>query len=365
MIMAGGAGTRLWPMSRANRPKQLLPLIQRDDPAEPAPSSLLAIAAARLDGLVPPTHRYICTGERYRDQILASVPGFGDEQILGEPMGRDTVNAIALAAAVFETLDPDAVFAVLTADHLIEPADRFARAMEVGFELVRADPARLVTFAITPTHPATGFGYVKRGQPLDDSPLAFAVESFVEKPDLARATGFVESGDYGWNSGMFVFSARTFLDLLGEHVPQSLAGIRRIQQAWHTPERVAVLDEVYPTLPKVSVDYGIMEPAAKAAAPICGVTMDVSWLDIGSWPSFAQTLNADSSGNRIAPGTNAVLVESRDNLVVAQAGDEHTIAMLGCEGLVVVRTPDATLVMPADRAQDLKALYAQLPDELT
>jgi len=348
-------------MSRADRPKQLLPFIQ----GEGGPRSLLAIAADRLDGLVPADRRFICTGERYRDQIRASLPGFGDAQILGEPVGRDTVNAIGLAAVIFEQLDPDAVFAVLTADHIISPQDRFSEAMEVGFSLVEDDPARLVTFAITPTHPATGFGYVKRGATMDASPLAFAVEQFVEKPDLARATAFVESGAYGWNSGMFVFSTRTFLRLLGEHVPQSLAGLREIQQAWETPDRVAVLERVYPLLPKDSVDYGIMEPAAGGGSPICGVTMDVSWLDVGSWPSFAQTLPADELGNRVAPGTGTVLVDSSDNLVVAAGDDEHTIALLGCSGLVVVRTPDATLVMPADKAQDLKALYGVLPDRLT
>ena len=233
MIMAGGSGSRLWPMSRAATPKQLLPLIVGDDGS---PTTLLALSASRLAGLVEPERRSICTGERFRAQVREAAPGILDEMILGEPMGRDTVNAVALAAAAFEKRDPDAVFAVLTADHVIEPNDVFQRCVRTGFELVEDDPRRFVTFAITPTYPATGFGYVERGDVIDGREGAFEVARFVEKPDLARATEYVESGNFGWNAGMFVFHAGAVLDALERFVPESHAGIREIQRAMGTPQ---------------------------------------------------------------------------------------------------------------------------------
>ena len=230
MIMAGGAGTRLWPMSRADRPKQLLKFIEQ--PGDAQPRSLLEIAALRLEGLIAPEQRFICTAEAYRGAIRASLPEFTDDRILGEPMGRDTVNAVGLAAAVFQKLDPDAVFAVLTADHIIQPREKFASLMDLGFRLVETDPSRLVTFSIKPTYAATGFGYVERGMPLPPIPgsdnLAFRVARFVEKPDLPRATAYVQSGVFGWNSGMFVWKAATFLNALKQFKPESFEGLMKI-----------------------------------------------------------------------------------------------------------------------------------------
>ena len=182
MIMAGGSGTRLWPMSRKARPKQLLPLI--------GGKSLLEIAATRLEGLVPLKNRLICTGEMYRGAIRRVLPDFSDEQILGEPMGRDTVNAVGLTAAVLMKQDRDAVFAVLTADHLIEPQREFVRAVELGFKVVENDPSRFVTFSIKPAFAATGYGYVERGEPLSGFAEAFKAGRFAEKPDLATADSF-------------------------------------------------------------------------------------------------------------------------------------------------------------------------------
>ncbi|MBK7404255.1 MAG: mannose-1-phosphate guanylyltransferase [Phycisphaerales bacterium] len=283
MIMAGGTGTRLWPMSRKALPKQLIPFVFREN--SPTPCSLLELAAARLEGLVPPERRTICTGERYRTEIERALPEFRGDRILGEPEGRDTINAVGFGAAVFGASDPDALFAVLTADHIIEPDSVFREAMDLGFRLVEADPSRLVTFAIKPTFPATGYGYVQRGEAVAGfDARAFRVREFKEKPDLATATRYVESGEYGWNAGMFVFHAATFM-LLEQYHPINAAGLRRIASVWDGPERARVLTEVYPTLPKTSVDYGIMEPASRDdSVTICGVDMDLSWLDVGSWP---------------------------------------------------------------------------------
>ncbi|MBX3358399.1 MAG: hypothetical protein KF745_08220 [Phycisphaeraceae bacterium] len=377
MIMAGGSGTRLWPMSRKERPKQLLPLIPRDGGA---PVSLLELAAHRLEGLIPAERRYICTGEQYRHAIKSVLPEFSDDRILGEPTGRDTVNAVGFAAAVFNRIDPPtakdpgAIFAVLTADHIIEPENAFRERMDLGFRLVEADPARLVTFSIKPTYAATGFGYVERGAPITDtadpararSPQAFRVARFVEKPNAQRAQAYVESGHFGWNSGMFVFSAATVLDCLKRFKPESHAGVMRIAEAWGTPRQRAVLDEVYPTLPKISVDYAIMEPASRDhAVSIATVVMDLSWIDVGSWPSYGETLQPDATGNRRGGegGSSSIILQGRNNLVVSD-NPGHTVSILGADDLIVVHTRDATLVMPRSKAEELKSLHAVVDENL-
>lgn len=362
MIMAGGSGTRLWPVSRDGEPKQLIRFIRR--PGDNRPVSLLEVAAERLEGLVPDERRFICTGEKYRAIINERLPSFTDDRILGEPMPRDTVNAVGFGAAVFGKDDPDAVFSVLTADHLIQPQDVFAKAMDIGYSIVENDPTQLVSFGIKPTHPATGFGYIENGGDLPGTDgLGFKVAQFVEKPPLEKATEYLKAGTFSWNAGMFVFHAQTFMGLLERHQPESYAGLMKIRAAWGTDRQRAVLDEVYPTLPKISVDYGVMEPAATdPAVSLAGVRMDVEWLDVGSWPSYGETIDPDAAGNRASGGPVAIH-DSSNNLIVSDDPD-HTIALVGCEDLIVIRTDRATLVMPKDRAQDIKALHAELPDEL-
>ena len=343
-------------MSRLARPKQLVPLFPE--------GSLLGISAARLEGVVPPERRWICTGERFRDAVREGIPGLDDRRILGEPVGRDTVNAVGLTAAVLHAEDPDAVFAVLTADHLIEPQSVFADRLEAAFELVEADPSRFVTFAITPTHPATGFGYVQQGEEIEGHSDCFLARRFVEKPDLETAKGFLEAGDYGWNSGMFVFHAATVLDALGRYEPEIRAGLDRIAAAWNTPQRDAVLGEVYPTLRKVSVDYALMEPASNDdRLSICVVPMELSWKDVGSWPSFGETIDPDENDNRIAPGTDCTNLDS-SGLLVASDEPGHRICTIGCEDLVIVHTRDATLICRAEDAQKVKDMAGIVPEEL-
>lgn len=383
MIMAGGAGTRLWPMSRKDQPKQLIRFITRE--GDSRPHSLLELADRRLKGLIEPSRRYICTAEAYRDAIRTQLPSYKDEQVLGEPAARDTVNAVGFAAAVLAKEDKDAVFAVLTADHVIEPEDDFRERMDLGFRLVENDPHRFVTFSIKPTYAATGFGYVERGTPVRDKKHgkhpaidgvkehAYQVARFVEKPDLPHAQVYVKSGDFAWNSGMFVWKASTFLEALEKFKPESYEGLMKIQAAWGTKKARSVLESVYPTLPKTSVDYAVMEPASKLALKsagkgdearfsVCTVQMDVRWLDVGSWPSFAETVPADKSGNRATGTGEAVLLGGKNNLVVTTKG--HTVAVLGCEDLIVVQTDDATLVMPRNKAEELKALHGMVNDQL-
>jgi mannose-1-phosphate guanylyltransferase len=379
MIMAGGAGTRLWPMSRKDRPKQLIRFIQRDGKGVgKEPTCLLAVAARRLEGLIPLGNRYICTAEAYRDIVSEELPGYKDDQIVGEPEGRDTLNAIGLMAAILEKEDPKAIFAVLTADHIIEPDSVFKERMDLGFRLVEDDPRRLVTFSIKPTYAATGFGYVERGSGIRGvegaEKLAYHVARFVEKPDKPRAEAYFRSGEFSWNSGMFVWKAATFLEAVKKYKPESYEGLMQLREAWGKRGFKSAMEKIYPTLPKISVDYAVMEPAAKDAQKddgkdkknrlsVCTVQMDVKWLDVGSWPSYAETLDADKEGNRHA-GMGASVLTLCKGTTVVNAEKGHTIAVLGGEDLIVVHTKDATLIMPKAKAEELKKLHGLVDERL-
>jgi mannose-1-phosphate guanylyltransferase len=356
MIMAGGSGTRLWPMSRKNRPKQLLPFI--------GGRSLLEIAAGRLSGVVPQDKRLICTAESYRDVIRRSLPGFSDDQILGEPMGRDTVNAVGLTAGVLMMRDPHAVFAVLTADHLIEPQEEFARKFDLGFRLVEDATSRFVTFSIRPTFPATGYGYVERAGAIAEFPGAFKAGRFAEKPDLATAESYLAAGTFNWNSGMFVFHAARFMEALERYLPANHQGLMEIAQAWDSAKRQAVLDRIYPTLKKISVDFAVMEPASKDPQQpfsVCTIPMNVSWMDVGGWNSYGETLPADAEGNRSNAKTTHL--NSRHVLAVSDQPD-HTITTVDCQDLIIVHTADATLVCPRGSAERVKDLAGRVDPSL-
>jgi len=351
MIMAGGSGTRLWPMSRGSTPKQLIGLF--------VGKSLLEIAAERLNGVVEPSRRWICAGQQHAELICETLQ-LPASQILGEPEGRDTLNAVGFTATVLHKLDTDAVFAVLTADHIIRPQEEFARCLDVGFSLVEEDPSRFVTFGITPTTPATGYGYVELGDAIGEN--AYACKRFVEKPDAKTAKEYIASGNFAWNSGMFVFHAGTFLDALQRMQPESATGLQKIGDNWGTDKQQEVLDEIYPTLPKISVDYGMMEPASDDdSISIVTVPMQVEWLDVGSWPSYGDTLDADTDGNR--SDTTVVNLDSTNVLSVSD-DPSHTIATIGCKDLVVVHTGDVTLVFPASEAQRVKEMHAVVDPSL-
>ncbi len=351
LIIAGGSGTRLWPLSREALPKQLIPFIDG--------KSLLEIAYNRLDGLIPPERRFICAGERHATAILDAVPGLSMENFVGEPTGRDTLNAVGLGAAIIARTDPDAVIAVFTADHIIRPIDQFQEIIEQGFDLAERHPETLVTFGIAPTQPATGYGYLELGESINGT--ARVVKQFKEKPDEATAKTYLAAGPdrYLWNSGMFVWRAATLLDCIRRFEPDNAPGLARVAAAWGGPNQAAILGNVYPALRKVSVDFAVMEPASRDPQfRVAAVPMPLEWLDVGSWPMFAETCPHDEQLNARAAERH-VLIDTRRTLM-ASSDPNHLIAAIGCEDLIIIHTPDATLVCRADRAEEIKKVYGMV-----
>lgn len=348
VIMAGGSGTRLWPLSRQGTPKQLLPLI--------GGKSLLRLAFERSLASVPAERVWVVTGQAYEDQVAGMLPEVPVEQILGEPIGRDSLNAVAWPAAVLARLDPDAVIAQVTADQVIEPIDIFAARLETAFAVAEADPGALVTLGVVPTSPHTGYGYLHRGELLPSFPGAHHVLGFTEKPALEVAEAYLAGGEYWWNAGMFVWRAATVLEQLRELVPATYEAV--LELAAH-PARLA---EIFPTLAKNSIDYAIMEPVSRGEATghVIAVGLDVDWRDVGGYASLAEVLTHDSAGNAVS-GT-VVGLDAHDNIVV-NSDPSGVVGLIGVSGLVVVRTPQATLVVPIAEAERIKALVASVTAE--
>lgn len=346
VILAGGVGTRLWPVSRSARPKQLLEVV--------AGKSLLQLAFDRLAAVLPAEQIFVCASVAHSELIQANLPELLAGNLIGEPCGRDTANAVGLASAVLGKDDPDATIAFISADQIVEPVDAFATALRAAYQLSEEYDDSLVALGIVAASAHTGLGYIERGEPLELAD-SYRVASFREKPDAATAREYIASQRYYWNSGMFVWRARVVLNELKAHLPQSYQVLSQIADSWSTSRRGQVLDELYPKLPKISIDYAVMEPAAQGRghARVLVVELNSSWLDIGSWQVFGGTLDTDDAKNAVQATT--VLVDSAGNVVVSDQ-PEHLIAAVGMHDMVVVHTSDVTMICPKNDSERIKQL---------
>ncbi|HSO33085.1 MAG TPA: mannose-1-phosphate guanylyltransferase [Labilithrix sp.] len=346
VIMAGGAGTRFWPASRALRPKQLLPL------AGDSEETLLASTVRRLAPLVTADRVVVVTGEHLAEATAKAVPGVPRSQILCEPAPRNTAPCIAWATAAIARLDPDAVVAVLPSDHFIANEQEFRNVLDRALQT--AASGRVTTVGIVPTRPETGYGYIEVGEEIDVKTGAKTVARFVEKPDRARAEQFLSGGKHLWNAGMFFFRASDMASLVAQHLPELAAGVSKIDEAARAGDGTAVLKAIFPTLPSVSIDHGVMEKAAGLAV----VPGEFGWNDVGSWQSAWELGAPDASGNALAPG--AIAIDAKNNLVRMLGGGKKVVALVGVNDLVVVETEDAILVIPRERAQDVRLVVEAL-----
>jgi mannose-1-phosphate guanylyltransferase/mannose-6-phosphate isomerase len=343
VILSGGSGTRLWPLSRQNLPKQFLPLTSE--------ATLFQQTAARVRGIEENAAPIVVCSDEHRFLVAEQLRELGVEgaSILLEPVPRNTAPAIALAALHACKTDPDAILLVLPADHLIGDVESFGTAARQALELARDN--WLVTFGIRPELPETGFGYIRRGVSLNAG--AFRVARFVEKPDLATAADYVESGEYDWNSGMFMFRARRFLEELSRHAP----GIAEAAKVAFASAR-GDLDflrfdkDAFATIPSDSIDYAVMERTDRAAV----VPVSCAWSDIGSWAALWSASERDANGNRFEG--DVIAMDTHGCLL--RATDRRMIAALGVRDLVVIDTPDAVLVAPRERVQEVKGLVDRL-----
>lgn len=350
VIMAGGGGTRLWPLSRQARPKQMLRLGSE--------RTLFQMAMDRLEGLFPPERILIVTVADQAAELQRQVPQIPRENYLLEPMPRGTASVVGLAAVTLHQRDAQARMVVLTADHFIQNVAAFQSLLGSALQLAEQD--YLVTLGISPTYPATGYGYVQRGKMLGavGNYTAFEVLRFKEKPDEASAQAMIAGGDHDWNSGMFIWRVARILDELKQHMPALYAQLQTLQAAIQTPAYDRVVHEVWPTILPQTIDYGIMEKASRIAIL---PARDLGWNDVGSWDSLFEVLPADENGNIIL-GAQHVGLDSGQDLICSETSD-RLIVTIGVQGMIIVDTGDALLVCPKDDAQKVRQLVNLLKEK--
>ena len=348
VVPAGGGGTRLWPRSRQATPKQFLDIVSE--------RTMLQETTDRVEGLVPPERLYVITNSRHAGPVRQQLPEVPPANIIGEPQGRDSAPAIGLMAALLEkTLGPDAIMVTLPADHVILQEAKFRDILRAAAE-VAAD-GYLVTLGIPPTGPDVGFGYIQSGATVRETTEAgvpvYVVGQFKEKPTAEVAAQYLEEGGYFWNAGMFIVSVRTLRGLYKTHLPQMEAGFARIAASYGTETFDAVMADVFPTLEKISVDYGIAEKADKVAV----LPADIGWNDVGSWQRLAEVLSTEGHetenivvGQHLGVDTTGALIYSPHRL----------IATIGLDDIIVIDTPDATLICPKSRSEDVKKVVDAL-----
>ena len=346
VIMAGGRGERFWPKSRLKTPKHLISIVGE--------KPMLHQTVERLGDMVPIDHMFVITSSDQLEGVAKCCPQLNDENIIAEPVGRDTAAVVGLASVLIKQKDPKGVFVMLPADQVIHDESAFQKTIKMAFEVASVEPL-LVTLGIKPYSPATGYGYIKKGNEhsvLNGNSI-YHVEKFAEKPDLETAKGYLASGDYFWNAGMFAWSVPTITKELKEKTPELYKSLENIEQRYIAGENMReILEEVYPNIQKISVDYAIMEKATNV------VTIEslFDWDDVGTWPALERHLPLDDHAN-VKLG-DVLLEESHKNIVVGRT--DHLTALIGVEDMIVVQTDDATLICPKDRAQDIKKLVGKI-----
>lgn len=347
VIMAGGGGTRLWPLSRQSQPKQMLRLI--DD------RSLFQIAVQRLAGIFPPDRILVVTVAGQAVELHQQAPEIPSDNILIEPDPRGTASVIGLAGIVLQERDPQALMAVLTSDHFIGNVDKFQRLLRSA--LLVAQDGYLVTLGIEPTSPATGYGYIQRGESIGvyHGLNAYLALRFKEKPDETQASEMLASGDHAWNSGMFVWQVNQIMEEFARQMPELSTSLKKISQAWDTQDREIVLDQEWSAIKTETIDYGIMEGARRVAViPAEGL----KWSDVGSWDTLFDVLTPDQAGN-IVLGGQYIGLGTSDSLVYNNQED-RLVVTIGIENLIVVDTGDVLLVCRKEEAQMVRQVVNQL-----
>ncbi|TMB85176.1 MAG: mannose-1-phosphate guanyltransferase [Chloroflexi bacterium] len=347
VVMAGGSGTRLWPLSRRRTPKQLLPLT--------GDTSLLQQTVARIAPLLPPRDIYVITGAGYVRQTVEQLPQLPEENVLGEPLARSTAVAVGLASVIARR-DPDEVCLALPADHFVADEEAFRTALQ---ETMRAaERGYLVVLGIPPTHPATGYGYIKVGARLHPDLPTATVERFIEKPDADTARTLVESGDHLWNAGIFAWREYTFRQALERFQPELSAALDRVAALHRVPGWMNQVREILEKVPAVTIDVGIAEPAA-AEGRMAVVPLDAGWSDIGSWSSLLEALTTRTGSTLVASGRH---LDRGSERILVHAG-ERLVVTVGLSDVIIVDTPDALLVCARDRAEEIKPVLDEIAEK--
>jgi mannose-1-phosphate guanylyltransferase len=349
VVLAGGTGKRLWPLSRRRRPKQVLKLLDGQ--------TLLNRCVERLFPIFDARNIIVLTNIEYADTVRENLPGLPLNNVIAEPTVRDTAGAIGLAATILAKYDPEASMAVVTADQLLEPPEVLQQALMDAFEFLSRNPDALIAFGIKPTFPSTQLGYIRCASPQacpKCKNVVYSVKAFKEKPDIQTAQKYVDSGEYSWNSGMFVWRARTILANLQGLLPESAEPLRRIADAWDTPQQDKALQEWFFKLPKISIDFAVMEKADKVHA----IRLNCQWLDMGSFAALADVIRSDEDGNVVVAGASELL-ECRNSIIVTE-DKGHLIAAIGLRDVVIAHTPDATLVCHVSQTEQIKTLLERI-----
>jgi mannose-1-phosphate guanylyltransferase len=346
LIAAGGHGTRLWPMSRARLPKQMLPLV--DD------HSMFRTSVERIQSIFSADDIFVVTGRELVRELQKEVSQIPPENFIIEPYAKNTAPALALALSYIQKRNPQATVAILPADHHIVQQEKFCRLLEAAWQV--AQEGKIVTLGISPSYPATGFGYIQQGEALSqvNGFNAYLCRRFTEKPDIVRATQFLASGQYSWNSGMFIWRVDRAMRDFERHQPAIYAMCSYLQSAFDSPDYEEKLNDIWETMPKLSIDFAIMEKADNIAV----IPDDIGWSDVGNWTSLYDILPQDNFGNCIKGDASdiRVILDTRDTLIFS---NRLTVA-IGVEDIVVVDTNDALLICHKDRTQDVKQVVDYL-----